>query len=208
MGAVDGEAVVRLADLVPFDASDGRASLRLYRREEGQWFKEVAERTIEDLLELAGNALTTSPPVSGSYRIAEAEVPGLRVFVGEGEVGAVETVLFPLPAPLLSIKFYKCEGGSCEQVHEFRPGSEAYVYDGYLRLEGVDFDVAVVETTVGERLILRGDLFLPPVKPSRGAERPRRARRRSTRRSKSSKTRSRAKARRKRAKGRSRKGGR
>ncbi len=163
---------------------DDRIKLVLLEREEGEWTEETKRRSkhlLDRLLAYANNVVIMSQVREG-YVFGEAEIPGLKAFVGEGGFRGAETLLLPLPQPVTRITLYKKgETDTAVKVHEYMPPGEMWGYETKIEVDpALEYDLIVVETPEGPRPLFRHELKIPTRKTQ--AKKKKKKRRRKTRR--------------------------
>jgi hypothetical protein len=121
--------------------------------------------TIDELVEVAAENIIKHR-TSGKVLLVTAEIPGLRVILGENALKNVSTIISPKPSYLRKLLFVKCKGSEkCIVVYEFKPRSQVLVYEGAIELlKNIDYDFIILECEDYKRVILRHELTLPVIK--------------------------------------------
>jgi len=125
----------------------------------------AAKITIDDLVEVAAENIIKHR-TSGKVLLVTAEIPGLRVVLGENTLKNTSTIISPKPSYLRRLLFVKCKSNEkCEVIYEFKPRSQVLVYEGSIELlESIDYDFIILECEDYWRVILRHELTLPTIK--------------------------------------------
>ncbi len=125
----------------------------------------AARITINELVEVGAENIIKYR-TSGKVLLVTAEIPGLRVVLGENTLKNTSTIISPKPSYLRRLLFVKCRGSvKCEVVYEFKPRSQVLVYEGSIELlKSIDYDFIILECEDYRRVILRHELTLPVIK--------------------------------------------
>ncbi len=158
------KALVRTTLLEPKIIGDDKVQLILLERKEGEWSEhrlKMSENIIDRMITLANNYVIMNMR-ENAYVFAEVEVPGLRAFIGEGEVPGVETFLTVMPEPILKIVFYKVDGEEVKPLHVIEPKGDLWGYESKIYVEpSLEYDLIIVETPSTIRAILPDELKFP-----------------------------------------------
>ncbi len=134
-------------------------ALTVYRADELSW-REIVVRSRESnlvnrLIEEASIAAYNSRIPDG-YSMGVAEVPGLTVWEVEGEGRGI--VINPGLARLRKLVLFKADGERLTQTKEYEVHDDLYVYDGEVKIDGVECDAIGVYSENSLRIILREEL--------------------------------------------------
>lgn len=158
------KALIRTTLLEPKIIGDDKVQLILLERKEGEWSEHrlrMSENIIDRMIALANNYVIMNMR-ENAYVFAEVEVPGLRAFIGEGEVPGVETFLTIMPEPVLRIVFYKSEGEEVKPLHIIEPKGDLWGYESKIYVKpSLEYDLIIVETPSTIRAILPDELKFP-----------------------------------------------
>jgi hypothetical protein len=138
----------------------------------------MSKHILDRLLAYANNIVVTNP-IDEGYVFAEAEIPGLKAFVGEGGFREAETVLSPIPQPVTSIKLYRFENDKPVLIHEYKPPSDTWVYESKIIIDpSIKYDLIILETPEGPRPVYPEETYMPQRKTLTSEKRGRKKRRR------------------------------
>lgn len=159
---------VRIAKLTPIVYRNGFVELTLFRFEDLSWGEKKLEESlnIDKLFTETQNFLTRfmqTNKVTDGYIVVEIEGIGLKASRCEGSITGSPRPIYLIPQPLRRVTFYKKKGEELTKVYELTFQSEYWVYDGQLVTNNLDWDVMLIETAGGRRVISREEL-LEPVK--------------------------------------------
>ncbi len=134
-------------------------TLTVYRADELSW-REIVIRSRESnlinrLIEEASIAAYNSRVADG-YSMGIAEVPGLTAWEVEGEGGGV--IINPGLMRLRKLTLFKAHGERLVPIKEYEVRGDLYVYDGELRIDGVEYDAIGVHSEDSARIVLREEL--------------------------------------------------
>lgn len=147
--------VVFKKDVESFDG----LTLTVYRADELSW-KEIVIRSrepnlINRLIEEASIAAYNSRITDG-YSMGVAEVPGLTAWEIEGEGGGV--IINPRLVKLRKLILFKAHGERLAPIKEYEVHGDLYVYDGEIRVEGLEYDAIGIYSEDNIRIVLREEL--------------------------------------------------
>ncbi len=175
--------LIKVTKYKPVLAGDDKVRLYLLEREELGWREENKKRSkhvLDRLLAYANNEVLMNLSGEG-YVFAEAEVPGMKAFVGEGGFKGAETIILPLPQPVNKIRLMKTgEGERAETLHEYTPPGELWGYESSISVDpSIGYDLVIIDTPEGPRPIFPDELKIPARKTTteKRARRTRRSRR-------------------------------
>lgn len=158
------KAIVKVLKLAPVNEKDDTVSISGYIVNEEKWeFRELSSDAqhalIDRLLEMAAEYVIKERSLH-MFTLSEAETPGLRVMLGDGELPETSTVLTPKPSYLRRVLFVKCEETSnCKVVHVFRPSSQLIVYEGSMSIDSsLDYDFVILDCDDHIRVIFPYEL--------------------------------------------------
>lgn len=164
------KAIVKVIKLAPVNEKDNTVSISGYVVNEEKWeFRELsndAQRALIDrLLETAAEYIVKERNFN-TFTLSEVETPGLRVMLGDGELGEASTILIPKPSYLRRVLFVKCEETSnCKVVHIFRPSSQLIVYEGSISINSdMNYDFVILDCDDHIRVIFPHELSQPRVR--------------------------------------------
>lgn len=176
--------MVKIAALKPYLYVDNVIEALIYRFEDLKWSKETVRSglSIETIYTEAHNTLMKTIQEIGldeGYLFVEVEGIGLKAFRIEGEAKGVLKILYPFPQPLNRIVIYKMTGGEYAKIHEATFSSEYWVYDGYINVKDMEWDLVVIESSLYRRAISRREYeeLKPAIKIVKKRRRGRRKRR-------------------------------
>lgn len=135
-------------------------TLTVYKADELSW-KEIIIRSRESnlinrLIEEASIAAYNSRITNG-YSMGVAEVPGLTAWEVEGEGGG--TIINPGLVRLRKLTLFKAHGEKLTPIKEYEVHGDLYVYDGEIRVEGVEYDAIGIYSEDSVRIVFREELF-------------------------------------------------
>ncbi len=159
------KVLVKLTKYLPEQVGDEKIKLYLLKREELGWRIENKRRSkhvLDRLLAYANNAVITNM-AENAYIFAEAEIPGMKAFVGEGGFKDVETILLPLPQPVNKVRIVKIkEGEKTETIHEYEPPAEMWGYESKITIAPeIEYDLIIIDTPEGPRPLFPDELKIP-----------------------------------------------
>ncbi len=173
------KVLYRMIRFKPRLVGDNIVKLYLLDREES-WRTDtirMSKHILDRLLAYANNIVVTNP-IDEGYVFAEAEIPGLKAFVGEGGFRGAETVLSPIPQPVTSIKLYRFEDDKQVLVHEYKPPSDTWVYESRILVDpSIKYDLIILETPEGPRPVYPEETYMPQRKVLTSGKRGRKRRR-------------------------------
>ena len=195
------KVLVRLTKYTPEIVGDEKIKLYLLKREELGWRIENKRRSkhiLDRLLAYANNAVITNM-AENAYIFAEAEIPGMKAFVGEGGFKGVETILLPLPRPVNRVRIVRIrEGEKTETIHEYEPPAEMWGYESKITIApDIEYDLIIIDTPNGPRPLFPDELKIPIKKTARKKSKRRKKKRKSRKTSKAKKRKKRKSRRRK-----------
>lgn len=157
---------VRIAKLTPIVYRNGFVELTLFRFEDLSWGEKKLEESlnIDKLFTETQNFLTRfmqTNKVTDGYVVVEIEGIGLKASRCEGSITGSPRPIYLIPQPLRRVTFYKKKGEELTKVYELTFQSEYWVYDGQLVTNNLDWDVMLIETAGGRRVISREELLEP-----------------------------------------------
>ncbi len=159
------KVLVKLTKYLPEQVGDEKIKLYLLKREELGWRIENKRRSkhvLDRLLAYANNAVITNM-AENAYIFAEAEIPGMKAFVGEGGFKDVETILLPLPRPVNKVRIVRIkEGEKTETIHEYEPPAEMWGYESKITIAPeIEYDLIIIDTPEGPRPLFPDELKIP-----------------------------------------------
>lgn len=166
--------------LRPATIGDDKVELVVFSEEEKSWEKHRirSSKNILDRMMAMANNMVIMNLQDNAYVFSEVEAPGLRTVVGEGEVKGVETVLSPKPSIILSIEFGKRVDDHVEIIHKIRPEPNTWVYESKIINKNIDYDLIILNTIDGPRIILHEETLIPQRKSGEKKTKKKRKRRR------------------------------
>lgn len=155
--------------LRPVRIGDDKVEIIVFNEEEKSWEKHRirSSKNILDRMMAMANNMVIMNLQDNAYVFSEVEAPGLRTIVGEGMVEGVETVLSPKPSLLLSVEFGKKVDDHVEIIHKIKPEPNTWVYEGSIINKNIDYDLIILKTIDGPRIVLSDELHIPQRKSSR-----------------------------------------
>ncbi|ADI31416.1 hypothetical protein Shell_0278 [Staphylothermus hellenicus DSM 12710] len=156
--------------LRPVRIGDDKVEVTVFSEEEKSWEKHRirSSKNILDRMMAMANNMVIMNLQDNAYVFSEVEAPGLRAIVGEGMVEGVETILSPKPSLLLSIEFGKKTNDHGEIIHKIKPEPNTWIYEGSIINKNIDYDLVILKTADGPRIILPDELYIPQRKSSGG----------------------------------------
>ncbi|MCS7127993.1 MAG: hypothetical protein N3E36_01810 [Sulfolobales archaeon] len=135
-------------------------ALTVYRADELSW-REIVIRSKESnlinrLIEEASIAAYNSRIADG-YSMGVAEAPGLTAWEVEGEGGGI--VINPGLVKLRKLTLFKAHGERLTPIKEYEVRGDLYVYDGEIRVEGVEYDAIGIYSENYVRIVLKEELY-------------------------------------------------
>ncbi|MEM1555384.1 MAG: hypothetical protein QXM54_02500 [Desulfurococcaceae archaeon] len=189
--------LVKIGILKPYLYKDNVIEALIYRFEDLKWSRETLKYglSIESIYTEAHNTLMKKIQeidLGEGYLLVEIEGIGLKAFRLEGGVKEVFKILYPIPQPLNKIIIYRRNENGYSKVHEVVFTSEYWVYDGYINVKDIEWDLLVIESNLYRKVISRREYeeFTPPIKLVEKKKRRRRIKKSSGRKNKKKRRRS------------------
>lgn len=190
-------------------SADG-VEFTVYEGEEVSW-REIEidapdrDKLVDEMV-VEASSLAYQSRIDEGYSFVQLELPGVEVVEGEGDYSRAETIFYPVPVPINKIVFYKSSGDKAVPVREIVVEKGKYVYDGYIVVKDIDFDLIEIHTSNGTRILFKEELKIPAVTRATGVEAVKKTRKRRRKiKKRSSKTKKTRKSRNTRSKKRKRK---
>lgn len=193
---------VKIAKLSPIIYKNNSVELTLFKFEDINWGEKELKGSlsIDRIYAETQNVLTRfmqTNKVNNEYVLVEIEAVGLKASRCEGSVTNASKLLYPIPQPIRRIVFYKKNGEELSKIHEVNFPSGYWVYDGYLSTSNFDWDVMLIETSSGRRIISRRELLESSKVVTEGKTKKKKTRTRKSRKRKTKKKKTKVRRRRK-----------
>ncbi len=149
----------------PMAYKSNGVELTIYDGEEVSWreieINETDRDKLIDKMVIEASTMAYQNKIDEGYSFVCMEIPGIEVIEGEGDYSRAETVFYPKPVQAHKIVFYKSDGGKAVPVKEIVIERGKYIYDGYITVDSLDFDLIEIHTSNGTRMLLKEELKIP-----------------------------------------------